>query len=434
MNQPAATIDSLIGPSPQDERGDFDINKKGSGGLQGTVLNWVMNYPQRELLLRLLRRFGTVRFGGITVVLRDDDVREVLSRSRDFPVFWGDRMRQVTGRENFVLGMPDSDEYRRCHEQLTTAFPRSDVEDISRLSAEISASILSSGTRLDAVRELIWAVPAQLCQKYIGIRVPDPLLLADWTVAISAYLFNPGWPSRDDTSMAMTAAEGLRRLIRESIGATRQHAPLGMVLPRLIEMQRQDTQRQDRWPLTDDFIVAHLIGMIVGFIPTNLLAGGSMLDTLLRRADFMADARRAALAGDDARLWRSLRETLRFRHMNLGPFRMTGPNGYTLAAGTSREKFLKPGQIVLASTQSAMFDSQRVRYPDRFDPQRADEDYLIFGHGQHWCLGAYMAISQLTQTFKLLLSKKELRRVPGSAGRLRRLGVYPANLTVEFDP
>jgi cytochrome P450 len=113
---------------------------------------------------------------------------------------------------------------------------------------------------------------------------------------------------------------------------------------------------------------------------------------------------------------------------------MTGPNGYTLAAGTSREKFLKPGQIVLASTQSAMFDSQRVRNPDRFDPQRADEDYLIFGHGQHWCLGAYMAISQLTQTFKLLLSKKDLRRVPGSAGRLRRLGVYPANLTVEFDP
>jgi cytochrome P450 len=119
--------------------------------------------------------------------------------------------------------------------------------------------------------------------------------------------------------------------------------------------------------------------------------------------------------------------------MNLGPFRITGANGYTLAAGTSRAKFLKPGQLVLACTQSAMFDSQRVRCPHQFDPQRTEEDYLIFGHGQHWCLGAYMAISQLTQTFKLLLSKKELRRVSGSAGRLRRLGVYPANLTVEFD-
>jgi len=428
MNQPAATIDSVIGPSLEDQRGDFDITKKEGGGLAGACVNWLANYPQREWLLRLLRPFRIVRVRGITAVLRDDDVREVLSHSRDFPVFSADRMRQVTGGENFVLGMADGDEYRRCHAQLTAAFPRSDVEQVGTLSAKITTSILSQKSRLDAVRDLIWAVPARLCEEYIGIRVPDPLLLADWTVALSGYLFAPGSPSRTSASMAMTAADGLLRLIRESVCATRKHGGIGLVLPRLLDMQAQDKR------LTDAFIEAHLFGMIVGFVPTNLLAGGSILDTLLKYPDFMADARCAALAGDDARLWRSLRETLRFRHINLGPFRITGPNGYTLAAGTSREKYLRPGQIVLASTQSAMFDSQRVRHPHQFDPQRPEADYLIFGHGQHWCLGAYIAISQLTQTFRLLLSKQDLRRARGRAGRLRRIAVYPANLTVEFSP
>ena len=59
---------------------------------------------------------------------------------------------------------------------------------------------------------------------------------------------------------------------------------------------------------------------------------------------------------------------------------------------------------------------------------------MVFGYGQHWCLGAYIAIAQITQTFKALLLKPGLRRAPGDAGKLRTITVYPAHLTVEFDP
>ncbi|NJO13086.1 MAG: hypothetical protein HC872_06035, partial [Gammaproteobacteria bacterium] len=94
MDQPAATIYSVSGPSLQERRGDFDITRKGSGGLLAAALNLLADYPQREWILSVLRRFGFLHLGAITVVLRDDDVREILSHSRDFPVFWADRMRQ----------------------------------------------------------------------------------------------------------------------------------------------------------------------------------------------------------------------------------------------------------------------------------------------------------------------------------------------------
>jgi cytochrome P450 len=83
--------------------------------------------------------------------------------------------------------------------------------------------------------------------------------------------------------------------------------------------------------------------------------------------------------------------------------------------------------------QSAMFDGRRIKLPREFNPSRPAEDYLTFGYGQHWCIGAYIAMAQITATFKALLLKKGLRRASGREGRLRRITIYPAYLQVEFD-
>jgi cytochrome P450 len=192
-------------------------------------------------------------------------------------------------------------------------------------------------------------------------------------------------------------------------------------------MQKTDSS------LSDEVLEAHLFGMVTGFVPTNLLASGNILSVLLRREDFMAAAREAALADNDDLLWKCLREAGRFRNFNLGPFRMCGPSGYTLAAGTGRAKYLAAGKGVLASTQSAMFDDRRIKNPKTFDPHRPAEDYLEFGYGQHWCLGSFIAAAQITQTFKALLQKKGLRRANGAAGKLKTIGTFPAHLILDFD-
>jgi cytochrome P450 len=142
-----------------------------------------------------------------------------------------------------------------------------------------------------------------------------------------------------------------------------------------------------------------------------------------------SSTRAAALADDDVLLWRCLRETLRFRHINPGPWRKCA-NGYTLGAGGPRPISIPMGAKVLASTQSAMFDSRRVERPDVFDPQRRDEDYLVFGVGQHWCLGAHIAIAQLTQTFKPLLKLDGLKAENNPGVRTQRFGLFPLHLQV----
>jgi cytochrome P450 len=418
----------------------FDISAMHTWRAFYCVFNWLCNYPQREIWMGFFRRFCPilrVPFRGV-VVFRDEDVREVLAHDHEFPVPWGGRMVEVTGDQNFVLGMKDGPQYRRNYEQLAKAFKREDVAKyVVPKAAERSSEYLNGKpsidgkTSIDAVRDLIWRVPAKLCDDYYGIEIPknEELRLAEWTVAMSSYLFGTptGNISTSGWDLALSAADCFRTLIRSAIQKTKDGVRRGIVLPRLIEMQQSDPH------LTDEVLEAHLFGMVTGFIPTDLLAGGNILNTLLTRKDFMAKARAAALDDDDELLWRCLQEALRFRHFNLGPYRICGPDGYTLAAGTGRAKYLPPGSPVLASTQSAMFDPRQVERPRWFDPDRAPEDYMVFGYGQHWCLGEYIAIAQITQTFKALLRKPGLRRAHGKLGKLETITVYPAHLWVEFD-
>jgi cytochrome P450 len=228
---------------------------------------------------------------------------------------------------------------------------------------------------------------------------------------------------------AEAAASFVRALVNEAI-ADRQKAPRadGTVLSRLIKMQGAS-----KGELTDEVIRAFLIGMVMGFVPTNTLAGGNILAMLLRKRRFMAQAQEAALAGDDDLLRRCLFEALRFKHIHWGLTRIC-TDDYTIAAGTSRKKLVRAGTKVLASTWSAMFDGSRVVHPGVFDSSRRPADYMLLGYGLHWCVGAHIAYAHITQTFKQLLLQKDLRPAEGKAGQLQLLGTFPQHLWVEFTP
>jgi cytochrome P450 len=80
-----------------------------------------------------------------------------------------------------------------------------------------------------------------------------------------------------------------------------------------------------------------------------------------------------------------------------------------------------------------MFDPRRVPKPKAFDPDRSSSDYMLFGFGLHWCIGARLAEAQITQTFKPLLQREGLRRESGKAGKLQRLGPFPEHLWVRYE-
>ena len=52
--------------------------------------------------------------------------------------------------------------------------------------------------------------------------------------------------------------------------------------------------------------------------------------------------------------------------------------------------------------------------------------------GLHWCIGAYIAYVQITQTFKALLVQNDLRRIKDEQGQLQLVGDFPQHLWMHF--
>ena len=408
----------------------FDFKAVDPGGLKGAIGKWLFDDPQ--WWMGLLRRYWPVARlpGGWAMVTRFDHVREALEKESVFQVPFGERMREMTAGPDFVLGMQDGPDYQRQHAQILQAFRREDVEALVRpLSAKFAGDIVAgSGGRLDAIEDLITRVPTLLCESYYGVPIADKRLFAQWTIAMSGYMFGPPGARPANAGTALAAANLIRPVIDGAISDAKAAAiRADTVLARFLAMQAQGAEG-----LTDEVIRGHLFGMITGFVPTNTIAAGNLLEMLLRRPDFMARARAAALDDDDELLRRCLFEAMRFKPINPGPFRVCRED-YTLGKGTAAAANIRAGTRLIVSTQSAMFDERRVADPYEFNPQRAANDYLLFGHGIHWCIGAYIAGAQITQTFKPLLKQARLQRSSGDAGRMHRLSVFPVHLSVEFD-
>jgi cytochrome P450 len=409
---------------------EFDFAAMDPGGMKGAMAKWLLDEPQWWMrLLRKHRPVAQVPFTDWVLVTGFDQVQEVLTRQDVFQVPFGPRMKEMTAGPNFVLGMQDGSDYQRDRGHILAAFRREDVASVvAAQSARYAGEIVeASGGRLDAIEGLITRVPTLLCESYYGVPIPDKRVFAQWTIAMSGYMFGPPGPPPDNAHVALAAAERIRPVIDAAIQAAKAVPAADTVLGRFVAMQKAGADG-----LTDEAIRGHLFGMITGFIPTNTIAAGNVLEMLLRRPDFLAAARDAALADDDERLRKCLFEAMRFKPINPGPFRICAQEA-TIGDGGSGGHTVRAGSRMLVSTQSAMFDERRVRNPEAFDPDRPAAEYMLFGHGLHWCIGAYIAYAQITQTFKPLLRRSGLRRAAGSAGEMHRLTLFPVHLTVEFE-
>ena len=411
----------------------FDLNDLKSTGIVARLIQRLVDNP--EWLFRLLRRFWPIAhlpFTNWWIVTRFEDVQDVLAHDQFFEVPWSAKVMELNAGPNFLLGMAADADYWRYQKQLMEAFRLADAATIvAQQSRQFTEEIIErSRGRLDAVQDLITRVPTMVCESYYGISIADDVKVAfaQWTLAMSTYMFADPTDKPEYRRVAVAGGERVRQVIDRAIAAAKA-APQARdtVLKRLIEMQRRGETS-----LTDAVIRAFLIGMVTGFIPTNTMAAGHILEMLLRRRDFMAAAQAAAHAGDDDLLKRCLFEAMRFKPLNPGPFRRCTAD-YTIASGTWYGKRLSRGDNLLVSTQSAMFDERRVDKPRNFNPERAPSHYMLFGYGLHWCVGVFIAEAQITQTLKALLLKHNLRPAHGADGQLRLLGPFPEHLVVEFD-
>ena len=410
--------------------------------------------PEANAVLRWLQRWlGDIPIPvwrpGWVLVTRDEDVREVLSHDKEFVVPWHLDVQLLNdGRlpgTPFILGLDrvggQAQLYRKGLKEVMGAFRREDVGlVVAPRAAEYAASVVArAGTRpLDAIQDLFVDVFIDTCEQYLGVAVPAHVQHAEfyqWTVAVSGLLFGPPFERDRALRTAEAGADRLAYLIDLAIEDALQNTPPRPAGPETRVMTRLARRHlADPRDMSWETMRSIMMGMVTGSVPTNAIAAGHILELLLSWPEAMELAYTAAAGGDDEQLSRCLFEVMRFRPLNPGPWRRCGKKPYVLARGTWRERKIRPGTYLLASTQSAMFDPRSVARPQRLDPARDEADSLLFGHALHWCAGKYIAQAQITQAFKALLSQGAIRRAAGADGQLQCLGLFPEHLFVVRAP
>ncbi|TIT75280.1 MAG: cytochrome P450, partial [Mesorhizobium sp.] len=407
----------------------FDLGRLRTKGVLSRIVEFFLrDHPLWGLTL--LRRFHPNLAIGrrFLLVTKGVDVRDILERGDEFETPYGPEMTELARGSNFILGMQDSAAYRQMKSAVLSAFPPSEVEAAVRPIAERhSHDIMTRASPgFDAVAGLMKIVPVRICRDYFGLEIDDETEFADWSIALSALFFSDPMANATTRQLAVVGGDRLIKVIDRSIAAIRNRQerddrPLARLVAQL---------DQKRLSLPD--IRSIMLGMIAGFVPTNVLAGGNCLDVILSRAD-ARQAVDAALAENSIdKLDRAVLEAMRFKPIWIGPWRYTRRDA-VIGQGTRRERLVKAGTVVMPATLSAMFDPEIVQRPNEFDTSRPYRDYMVFGHGIHLCIGAEIARIQIGECVRALFSKPKLNRVRGRAGKLGFVGAYPANLKVDFE-
>ena len=368
---------------------------------------------------------------GTALVTRYEDVMEVLSRDGDFEVVYEPRMLDITGGENFFLGMQNTPRYTRDVSNMRIAVRRNDVGDIivpfaARKAGEIVAA--ASG-RIDVPQDLTLRVPAMLMAEYFGTPGPSEQKLIEWTSVMFWYLFIDLNSDPSVDAKAKTAARECRDYLDGAIRDRKQNpSSRDDILNRCLAMQGA------KLPGMDDLGVRNnLIGLIIGAVPTTSKAAIQALDQLLDRPEILEAAQRAARADDDRLLAAYIFEALRFNPVNPLIYRRAAREA-VIAGGTLRKRTIAKDTMVLAVNLSAMFDPLKINSPGQFRVDRSADDYILWGYGLHTCFGAYINQAMIPAILKPLLKTARLRRAAGAAGRIDTAGTpFPAHLVLEFD-
>jgi cytochrome P450 len=385
----------------------------------------LIRYP--EPIFAILRRIKPIIvIKNYALVTRFEDVQEVLARDEVFLVTYGEKMRVVTGGEDFFLGMQNSPEYTRDVSHMRSVVRREDIPDRIAPFVQKTANdlVAAAGGQLDVVKQLSKAVPARWIADYFGCPPPSDQQLEAWGSVIFQYLFTDLDNDPKVAAAATGAAAEVRKWLDETIAA-RKANPVSKddVLGRCLALQSVGLPAMD-----DVSIRNNLLGLLVGAIPTTSKCCAQALDQLFERPERLKEAQAAALADDDLLLGKYVFEALRFNPNNPALFRIAAQD-YQLAKDSLHGTTIPKGTSVIAATQSAMFDERLVDHPNEFRVDRPEYLGMHFGYGLHSCFGQYINRVQIPGILKPLLKCPGLRR----SGELQYDGPFPSSLPVALD-
>ncbi|MDX2170782.1 MAG: hypothetical protein SF182_27170 [Deltaproteobacteria bacterium] len=421
------------------------LKRRGVGTLRRLCPVLVVPAPLQRLVQSVVARSRQLPLGPPlppTVLVFDARaVARVLADYHTFPVrpLYGAKMRETFGP--FLLGLdyedpadPGAKSYQEQIALVRAAVGQAAIgplTEAARRAASAAIGAAAPAGRLNVVAMLQTAM-RQFLDEYFGIPEiaggSETLLQLNQRTASYVFnieLFNPG-------RRADAAAAGQRIL---------DH------LTALFEAKLRQPST-NRLPFVDALVhaangqwTARQLATVTGgtisglLVPTTaqfLAVVDHLLDLPPAEYDRLcatASVRSAAIARhaadeDDGRLARYIAEASRFEPFPTGLQRQCDERAAererTVETGGGRRTVIPAGAIVMALVGAAACDPRLAPRPGAFAIARGDDEYLLFGTGQHHCVGATrhwpVAQTLMTEMATALFSLPQVRRAPGRDG------------------
>jgi cytochrome P450 len=317
---------------------------------------------------------------------------------------------------------PDHDRLRRLVMNEFTPERVEGMHDrVTRLVNELLDAKKSDHVQLDIVDDFAHPLPVAVISEMLGVPAEDTPRFEVWVPLLVRILEPEQAVSKTEIEQAGQAAAEMREYLSDLIAARRAR-PASDLISGLATMMttsnNQTVQMNDEELLTISIL---LLG--AGYETTVNLITNSML-TLLRHPDALTK-----LLRDPNRVIRTVEEVLRFDppvHFRI----RTTLTDIDIAGVT-----IPKGATVILLFASGNRDPARFVEPDRFDPDRTDNQHLGFGGGIHYCVGAPLARLETHIALSTLVSRLVAPRLVTDPPAYRRNASLrgPQHLIVAFD-
>lgn len=378
------------------------------------------------------------------------DTVEGFSRADAFSVSaYGDRMANIAGP--FMLGMDETPRYEHESSVMHLVAPSSELGTLSRWIESYTGSVVhaatAGATQFDMVPTVANRVPLGFIGHYFGVPGPDDAQLMSWLQAAALYIFE-FWTDQFPAIESMASSMGIRfasyldglldtRMAQMAAGSTDVPDDVMTRLLRLLGPDPTKLPPNPEMALTRVGIRRNLAGFVIGCAvpPSGTIANAMAYLLNPANAAALATTRTAAYADDDVSLGQCMMEAARLGSPSPPSLFRTASEDYVLGRGTPRAKLIPKGFRIALYPAAAMTDGDHIEAPQEFRPGRPSWSYLMFGEGQHTCVGAAIGQLLLTYSAKALLKLRDLHQVsPLASGAQPPSSFYPGSYILGFTP
>jgi cytochrome P450 len=359
----------------------------------------------------------------IVALLHDPRISSDLRKSTSGPGELDEKVESGNRSRPFIfLDPPDHDSLRRMVMREFTPERVEGMHDrLTRLVNELLDAKKSDHGQLDIVDDFAHPLPVAVISEMLGVPPEDRPRFELWVPALVRRLEPAQSVSKTEIEQAGQAATEMREYLSGLIAARRARPADDLIsglATTTASSNGHSVQMNDEELLTTTML---LLG--AGYETTVNLITNSML-TLLRHPDALAKLRR-----DPNSVIRMVEEVLRFDppvHFRI----RTALTDIDIAGVT-----IPKGATVVLLFASGSRDPARFVEPDRFDPDRIDNQHLGFGGGIHYCVGAPLARLETHVALSTLVHRLVAPRLVTDPPPYRKNASLrgPQHLIVAFD-